>query len=719
MEKRCIMSYGYTGKILRINLSNKSVRTLHTEKYEGWGGGHGIGSAIFWDLCEDKTVSGFDPKNVVTIMTSPLAGTLSPSSARCEVQGIGPQAYPVEWFTRSNFGGRFSSQLKYAGWDGIVIEGRADAPVWINIVNDQVSLEDARTLWGLDTKETQQEIWGRVTGERSDDWYETIDGNTTQKPAVLCIGQAGENLSRIAVLMHDGGNAAGQGGFGGVFGSKNLKAISVLGTGGVKVANPQNLMESWLWHKANFQYNVDEPRREGPLPNFPDYWTISHAPGGGPMTAITEPCRPFACQACALACRRRTSSGLANEAFCMPTIWPLVNIFPMEDAAAVKARTVFKGDFPGSRIEPTDMYKLSKSRFRVTDLLDRYGLNAFEVFAADIYLIQLYYAGHIGPGMAIETDLPFDQWSTAAFKETLLRQTALREGLGNDLAEGVARAAEKWGRYQEDTDTGLLRHAHWGYMEHHETPVEVEYSYGSILGERDNNDHSFTIPVHEMPRIANISGTEPMLTAERLVEILSSKLVPFEGDPFMFDYSDGPTGIYSEHRVKEIAWHRHYTRFWTESVGYCDFIWPNFINANAPDMLGATPEGEPRFFNSVTGKKISFVDGMEIGRKIWNLDRAIWALQGRHRDMEVFSGYLYTKPFTNTHHLPVYEDGKWKYSDCTGRMLDRSRFEEWKTKYYQFEGWDPSSGWPTRATLEKMGLDKVADELRSKGRLGS
>ena len=95
-----------------------------------------------------------------------------------------------------------------------MIQGKADAPVWVNITNDQVRLEDAGTLWGLDTKETQQEIWRRVSGDSLSDWYEVMDARTTQKPAVLCIGQAGENLSRIAVLMHDGANAAGQGGFG-------------------------------------------------------------------------------------------------------------------------------------------------------------------------------------------------------------------------------------------------------------------------------------------------------------------------------------------------------------------------------------------------------------------------------------------------------------------------------------------------------------------------
>ena len=103
--------------------------------------------------------------NVVTIMTSPLSGTLAPgASARTEVQGIGVQSSPIEWFTRSNFGGRFAPMLKYAGWDGIVIEGKADKPVWVDIRNEDVKIKDARHLWGLDTWKTQEEIWREVSG---------------------------------------------------------------------------------------------------------------------------------------------------------------------------------------------------------------------------------------------------------------------------------------------------------------------------------------------------------------------------------------------------------------------------------------------------------------------------------------------------------------------------------------------------------------------------
>jgi aldehyde:ferredoxin oxidoreductase len=168
------MANGFVGKILRIDLTARTTSTIETAKYESWGGGHGIGSAIFFDLVKDKTIKAFDPANVVTIMSSPLSGTAVPAcSGRTEVQGIGAQSWPKEWFTRSNFGGRFGAHMKYAGWDGIVLEGKADKPVWLNIVNDKVVFEDATSLWGKDTYETQKDIWAQVIGEQMDTWHST------------------------------------------------------------------------------------------------------------------------------------------------------------------------------------------------------------------------------------------------------------------------------------------------------------------------------------------------------------------------------------------------------------------------------------------------------------------------------------------------------------------------------------------------------------------
>jgi len=123
------MPGGYTGKILRVNLTTKEISRIDTAKYEEWGGGHGIGSAVFFDLVGDQLpFPAFDPRNLIIMMASPFSGTFMPASGRCEVQGLGPGLYPVEWFGHSNYGGRFTSQLKFAGWDGIVVEGAGLLP---------------------------------------------------------------------------------------------------------------------------------------------------------------------------------------------------------------------------------------------------------------------------------------------------------------------------------------------------------------------------------------------------------------------------------------------------------------------------------------------------------------------------------------------------------------------------------------------------------------
>jgi len=632
---------------------------------------------------------------VVTIMTSPLTGTLAPSTGRTEVQGIGAQPFPVEWFTRSNFGGRFGAMLKYAGWDGIVIEGKADRHVWIDIRDGKVRIRDAGPLWGLDTWQTQQEIWREVIGgSKYGDWKDLVSSEderrTTQRPAVLTIGVSGENLSRIAALIHDAGNAAGQGGFGGVWGSKNLKAISVIGTGSVRIADPNALMEARSWITRNYSYDVDHPVKQSPKDNFHLYGLLSGAPANMPLfVPITEPSRPQGCMSCPRPCHRKTMTGASNESMCAESLF-------------------YQAESPNKTLQ-------------ATDLLQKTGINAYEVMYFHTYLRDLYKMGVLGPGKEIECDLPFDKYGKLEFIDKLINSIAQRKGIGDDLAEGGPRAAKKWGRLENDLKTGLLRFIGWGCWEHYDPRLEVEWSYGSILGDRDINEHCLNMDVHWMPTITAMVGEKPFVPADKLVEIISKKLVPYN-DPSMLDYS--VDGIYSEGKVKMIAWHRHYTRFWKQSMLFCDVVFPDFFNVNAPNKEGFTPEAEPRFHNAVTGKNMSFVDGMELGRKIWNLDRAIWILQGRHRDQEVLPEYVFQEPTNEAYpgfapyFLPVKESGKWLYSPNLGRTLDKTRFEDWKTRYYKFEGWDPETGWPTEKTLKSLGLENVAEELKENKKIG-
>ena len=124
------MANGFAGKILRINLTTKAISTIDTAKYEEFGGGYGMGAAIFWDLAvapgEWDLQDAYDPRNVISLMTGPLAATGVPSAGRTSVSGVSPEVFPTNSFYRTNFGGRFGTTLKLAGWDGIVLEGKAD-----------------------------------------------------------------------------------------------------------------------------------------------------------------------------------------------------------------------------------------------------------------------------------------------------------------------------------------------------------------------------------------------------------------------------------------------------------------------------------------------------------------------------------------------------------------------------------------------------------------
>jgi aldehyde:ferredoxin oxidoreductase len=144
--------------------------------------------------------------------------------------------------------------LKYAGWDGIVIEGKADKPVWIDIRNEDVKIKGAQHLWGLDTWKTQEEIWREVSGRGYGKWRNWIRNSDDSASRGIDHWSCRENLSVTCLPIHDAGHSAGQGGFGAVWGSKKLKAISVIGTGAVQVSIQK---DSWRHAYGPGQYSLD------------------------------------------------------------------------------------------------------------------------------------------------------------------------------------------------------------------------------------------------------------------------------------------------------------------------------------------------------------------------------------------------------------------------------------------------------------------------------
>ncbi|AKL96409.1 tungsten-containing aldehyde ferredoxin oxidoreductase Aor [Clostridium aceticum] len=216
---------GYAGKILRVDLSNKTVTTenLDHKTAEKFIGGRGLATKILMDEV-DPNVDPLSPKNKLIFMTGPLTGTNTPTGGRYMVVTKSPLTGAV---ANSNSGGYWGAEMKFAGYDGIIIEGKAESPVYINIVDDKVEIKDAVHLWGKVVSETT-EVLQKEHGE---------------KVKVATIGPAGENLSLMAAIMNDRDRAAGRSGVGAVMGSKNLKAITVKGNGTVGVRDKNKLKE--------------------------------------------------------------------------------------------------------------------------------------------------------------------------------------------------------------------------------------------------------------------------------------------------------------------------------------------------------------------------------------------------------------------------------------------------------------------------------------------
>jgi aldehyde:ferredoxin oxidoreductase len=212
----------YMDKILRINLDNGSLwdEPLDEGYVRLFVGGSGLAARYIYDMV-DRSVDPLGPENPLIFMTGPLVSTAMPSASRYSVCGISPL---TGIWGEANSGGFFGNDLRRAGYDGVVITGQAKEPAWLSIVDGQARLHPAGDLWGLDSYQTQARVREKLG---------------IPKARVACIGQAGENLVRMAAVMNDSGRAAARTGLGAVMGSKRLKAIGVSGKGTVPLANPE------------------------------------------------------------------------------------------------------------------------------------------------------------------------------------------------------------------------------------------------------------------------------------------------------------------------------------------------------------------------------------------------------------------------------------------------------------------------------------------------
>lgn len=235
--------YGWAGTILDVDLTSGKVKKipLTMETAKNYIGGSGLAARMLYNE-PDHGGDPFSPKNVIMITGGPLSGTTAPSSGRYTIVTRSPQ---TGIYLRTNGGGFFAPEMKWAGYDHLVIRGKAKSPVYLWILDDRVEIRDASHLWGKDTWETQ-----RIIREELDD----------QEIQSLKIGPAGENLCISSCVIGNLSRAAGKGSPGAAFGSKNLKAIAVRGTKGVGVAKPDEFMQACI--------DLQERMKQDPLYDY-------------------------------------------------------------------------------------------------------------------------------------------------------------------------------------------------------------------------------------------------------------------------------------------------------------------------------------------------------------------------------------------------------------------------------------------------------------------
>lgn len=407
--------FGYTGNILRIDLSTGTwkLESLDLEKAKKFIGGRGLGTKFFLDEVSPK-VNPLSPENKLIFATGPLTGTPTPTGGRYMVVTKSPLTGTI---ASSNSGGYWGAELKFAGYDMLIIEGKSAKPVYIVIEDDHVEIRDANHVWGKLVSETTSILTSEVA----------------EKSRVVTIGPAGEKLSNMASIMNDVSRAAGRSGVGAVMGSKNLKAIVVRGTKNVEVADPVALKDVVKRCGVNIKENgvtgqglpaygtavlVNIINEGGVLPtnNFQLSQFAEAEDISGETLAEKYLVRKDPCYRCPIGCGRYCKvddiEGGGPE---YETIWAF-----------------------GSDCGVKDMPSVIKANFWCNEM----GLDTISTGSTIAAAMELYQKGYLKNDDLEDVSLEFGN-NEAVIEWT--KKIGLRQGFGDKMAEGSYRLTEAYG----------------------------------------------------------------------------------------------------------------------------------------------------------------------------------------------------------------------------------------------------------------------------------
>lgn len=627
---------GYAGKILYVDLTTKTATWKPMDGYMEWVGGLGVGIKILYDELK-PWVTPYDPANVLVFGTGPMNGTLAPASGRLSAHSKSPMTFGIG---SSNAGGFFAPELKYAGFDHVVIKGKADRPVYLWINDGEVSIKDASELWGKTTWETDDII----KSDFGDPGIQT-----------LSIGAAGENLVRGACIMVNKNRALGRCGLGAVMGSKNLKAIAVRGTGSVEVADPDRFIA--IVDKMRDSYQESKV-----IDSFKALTSICAVPGkaayGGmpyknfqDMSIPKEMEEAFNPEIIMERNRESQTGCFACPIACSPHYY------------------IKSGPYAGLRTEGTQFEsladfgcKLGIADFdfciKATSYCNQHGIDVDPVAEAIAWVMECYEKGLISD---TDVDGLKPVWGDAGVALELMRKIVFKEGIGNVLSEGVARAADLMG---ENTKYYAMHIK--GQDLYEPLRFSIGWSLGTCVSTRGGG-HTTGAPVCE------INGKiDDEKAKQRLGVDTYNKPLSYEGKEKLVKYYEMLNRLNS-------------------SMGICIYA-TDWYDAVLPGFSELT-----ELFCSATGQEYSVADLQEAALRMLNLEK-------------VFN-YLHAG-FDRKDDYPTQRSMEEEVPSgpVKGFKLDKGKWDELLDKYYSMHGWN-TSGLPTRSTLLSLGLEFAADDL--------
>ncbi|MCB8942428.1 MAG: aldehyde ferredoxin oxidoreductase family protein [Ardenticatenaceae bacterium] len=648
------MLYGFTGKILHVDLTNRrlEIEEPSADFYRHYLGGSLMGLYYLWQ----NTPAGADPlspENTLTFAVGPATGLPISGQSRCTVTCKSPSSGGA---ADSQAGGFWPAELKYAGFDAVVVKGASDTPVYLWIHEGEAELRDASHLWGKYTYDV-----------------DTIlkDELADNKIEIAQIGVAGEKMANFAAIINMSNRAWGRTGTGAVMGSKKLKAIVVRGTRKVEPANKKAVVA--LNRKGAKAYPGSDMEEFGKY-GTPGVVMPQHGGGGLPTrnwdAGAFEAAEAISGERLYDEILRGANEGKQDKQgrdTCYACIVRCKRVVASEWQSKMLGKVELRHEYGGPEYETIatfgsycgidDLHAVVYAN----QLCNQYGVDtiscgatlswAMECFENEVLSIE-------------ETDGIELRYGNAEGMIAMLEKTLNREGFGDVLADGSAKAADRLGKGHEYllTIKGQELPAH---MPQVKRSLGLIYAVNPFGADHQSSEHD---PMYNPKVYAN--------------------------DPNKFLAQIGldkpqPTKALNAEKV-EFALKTQYNYSAMDTISICQFVY-------GPGWQLSGPNDMAELMTAATGWDVSVAEIQEIGRRRLNLMRAYNAREGLQRDNDTLPKKLYKKALAG--------------GRSDGIVMDEAEIEAGMDMYFEQAGWDVASGVPTRAALEDAGLAWVADDM--------